>query len=96
MEKIGESFKNSINCNFRCTLMTRTPDGVMSTLNKPIKGSDNMVMIPKVSGVELERIDDHHDRLRLKWEDYTVDGVAEWKPSSNELEKAKMVFVGIQ
>lgn len=95
METIGLSFKNSINCNFKCTLMVRTPEGVMKTLNRPIKGSDNMSIIPKVSGVELDRIDDSHDRLRLRWEDYTVEGVAEWKPSSNKLEKA-MVFVGIQ
>jgi DNA-binding Xre family transcriptional regulator len=95
METIGTNYKEAMNNNFRYTLIERDVEGIAKTLNTSVKGSNNMSILPKVEKIELERIDDLHDKLSLSWSDYTIEGVVTWKVSDNKLQKA-MVFYGIE
>lgn len=95
METIGNNYKKAINNNLIYTLIERSADGVAATINVSVKDSENMHILPRVEKVELEQIDDLHDKLSLYWADYKIEGVASWKPSANKLTKA-MVFYGIR
>lgn len=95
METIGNNFKQAINNNFKFTDICRNAESICHTLNSNIKGSDNMVALPKVESAELTQIDDLHDKLSLLWADYKLEGVVTWRPSINKISKA-MVFCGIE
>ena len=95
MSTIGKNIKEAINNNFMHNVIGRSVEGIQSALNTNVKGSDNMVVLPKVDKVELTKIDDLHDKLSLSWDDYKTEGVITWKPSENKLETA-MVFYGIE
>ena len=95
MNTIGENYKKAINGNFLHNLIERSADGIANALNVNVKGSENMSVLPSVEGVNLERLDDTHDKVTLVWADYKVEGVVSWKPSANKLQKA-MVFYGIE
>lgn len=95
METIGTNYKKAINNNLIYTLIERSADGVASAININVKDSNHMHILPNVEKVELEQIDDLHDKLSLYWSDYKIEGVVAWKPSANKLTKA-MVFYGIR
>lgn len=95
METIGNNYKKAINNNLIYNLIERSEDGITSAINIGIKDSNNMQILPSVEKVELEQIDDLHDKLSLYWADYKIEGVIAWKPSANKLTKA-MVFYGIR
>lgn len=95
MATIGQNFKSAINNNFRHNVIARDAESIFNALNVGVKGSDNMVILPKVEKVELTKIDDLHDKLSLSWDDYKTEGVVTWKPSANKIETA-MVFCGIE
>ena len=95
MATIGQNYKDAINRNFRYNTIGRNTESILNALNIGVKGSDNMVILPKVEKIELTKIDDLHDKLSLSWDDYKTEGVVTWKPSVNKLETA-MVFCGIE
>jgi hypothetical protein len=95
METIGNNYKKAINNNLIYNLIERSADGVASAINVNVKDSNHMHILPNVEKVELEKIDDLHDKLSLYWADYKIEGVVAWKPSANKETKA-MVFYGIR
>ena len=95
METIGNNYKKAINNNLIYNLIERSADGVASAININVKDSNHMQILPSVEKVELEKVDDLHDKLSLYWADYKIEGVVAWKPSANKLTKA-MVFYGIR
>ena len=95
METIGNNYKKAINNNLIYNQIERSADGVASAININVKDSNHMHILPNVEKVELEKIDDLHDKLSLYWSDYKIEGVVAWKPSANKETKA-MVFYGIR
>lgn len=95
METIGNNYKKAINNNLIYTLIERSADGIASAININVKDSNHMHILPNVEKVELEKVDDLHDKLSLYWADYKIEGVVAWKPSANKPTKA-MVFYGIR
>ena len=95
MATIGQNYKDAINRNFMFNVMQRDAKSVFDALTIGVKGSDNMVALPKVEKVELTKIDDLHDKLSLSWDDYKTEGVVTWKPSDNKTMEA-VVFCGIE
>ena len=95
MATIGKNYKEAINRNFMHVAMKRDAESVFEALNIGLKGSDNMIMLPKVEKVELTKVDDLHDKLSLSWDDYKTEGVVTWRPSESKVVEA-MVFCGIE
>lgn len=91
MATIGQNYKDAINRNFIYYVMQRDAQSIQETLSTKVKGSENVIMLPKVDNIELTKIDDLHDKLSLSWDDYKVEGVITWRPSKNAV-----VFCGIE
>ena len=95
METIGSAYKKALNNNFQFSLIERDEKGFLTALNMSPSLCVNMSIMPRVERIELKRIDEFHDGVRLYWSDYTIEGVVTWKPSSNKLNRT-MVFYGIE
>lgn len=95
METIGTDYKNAINKNFLYSLIERNEEGIANTFNGGVHHCPNMCIVPKVEEIKLVKIDNFHDKLSLRWADYTIEGIISWKPSDNKTTKA-MVFYGIE
>ena len=95
METIGSAYKKALNNNFQFSLIERDEKGFLTALNMSPNKCVNMNIMPRVERIELKRIDEFHDSVRLYWSDYIIEGVVTWKPSSNKLNKT-MVFYGIE
>ena len=91
---IVDSFKESINNAFKfTTFWARDKVTIKTTLNKTARHSDNVSLVPKIERLEVERIDDAHDKLTIIYDDVSFSGVITWKPSSNG---RNFVFLGIE
>lgn len=95
MNTIGQNYKEAINNDFKHSVIKRDAESILNALNIGVKGSDNVTILPKVEKVELEKIDDLHDKLSLFWADYKTEGVVTWKLSDSKMVNA-MVFCGIE
>lgn len=92
---IGESIKQAITRNFANTIFfNRSGEYVAELCNKRIKGSDTMVFLPPIPKVEVETIDEVHDKWKIVYDDTTIEGIVTWRAS--KIKQDKFVFVGIE
>ena len=84
MESIGECLKQMATRNFKyVSVFERNGDTILKTLNTGVHESDNMIVFPQVSKVEVTKIDELHDEVKLLWSDIEVKGVMTWKKGKN-------------
>ena len=82
--KLSDSIKQQVNTTFKHNkFIGRDPKTMLAILNISVKNSDNMHVMPKVQDVQVEVIDDLHDKLSLLWDDYKVEGTITWKQSQD-------------
>lgn len=92
--KISDSYKVAINNAFRrCIFYSREKENVLNILHTLVHGSSNVTIIPPIQGLELEKIDDTHDKATFIFDDYTFVGIITWKLSSNG---KNIVFIKIE
>ena len=82
--KLSDNIKELVNVTFaNSRFIGRDPKTMLAILNIKVKDSNNMHIMPKVQDVQVETIDDLHDKLSLLWDDYKVEGIVSWKQSDN-------------
>jgi hypothetical protein len=80
---IAEAFKQAIkNAFIHSIFLTRDKEFIIKTLSTKVHGSDNVTIIP-IQKVEVERIDDTHDKVTFGYDDYAFVSVITWKPCAN-------------
>lgn len=80
MESIKDKLKELLFYNFKKVMFfERTEREVIETLNTGVYGSANMRVFPEVSKVEVTKIDDTHDEVKLIWSDLEVKGIVTWR-----------------
>lgn len=88
--KISDSYKMVINNIFRHTIFDdHSEKTILKILQLNVRGSSNVTFIPPCNRIEVQNIDQTHDRLVFHFDDYQVDGVVEWLPK----EDGKHVFL---
>ncbi len=80
---IRQAFIETLNNNFAFVRMQRNANALCEVLNAKVKNSNTMRMLPIIEKVELETIDDSHDKLSICYDDYTIEGIVTWKSSTN-------------
>lgn len=83
---IGESFKEKIKSAFiHTTIRERSYDCVLKTIKGTAYGSDTFSILPPIQGFKMEKIDDTHDKLIFRYDDYTFEVFVSWKlyPNGN-------------
>jgi len=79
---VGDSLKSSINEVFRhCVFRGRDKKTVINTLRTKVHGSGNVYILPLFKDVELERLDEEHDKMTVQFDDYSFSGIITWKLS---------------
>ena len=80
MESIKDSIKALVDSNFKGVMFfERNEREFTETLNTGVHKSANMRVFPKVSKVEVTKIDDSHDEVKLIWSDLEVKGIMTWR-----------------
>jgi len=80
MESIKDKLKELASTNFKnVMLFERTERELAETLNVGVHKSANMRVFPEVSKVEVTKIDDTHDDVKLLWSDLEVKGIMTWR-----------------
>ena len=80
MESIKDKLKELVNNNFKNVMFfERTEREVIETLNVGVHKSANMRVFPEVSKVEVTKLNDTHDEVKLIWSDLELKGVIEWR-----------------
>lgn len=91
---IAEAFKQAIkNAFFHSVFLKRDKEFILKTLNTKIHGSANVSIMPPISSIEVERVDDTHDKVTFIYDDYTFVGIITWKPCANGM---NFVFINIE
>lgn len=91
---IAEAFKQTIkNAFIHSIFLKRDKEFIIKTLNTKVHGSNNVSIIPPIQKVEVEKIDDTHDKVTFIYDDYTFVGVITWKPCANGM---NFVFMNIE
>ena len=84
--RINYVFKNSI-------LFSRNANEIRDMLSR--KDNDGLEIIP-TDKIEIERIDNLHDKVTFSYDDYAFSGVIRWKKFSLVKENdSRVVFVEI-
>ena len=92
--RIGDSFKEAINNSFRYSVFWKHDKlTIKNTLNSKARHSDNISFLPYIDRLEVEPIDDTHDKVTIIYDDISFGGVVTWRPSSNG---RNFVFLGIE
>jgi len=81
---IADAFKQTIkNAFIHSIFLKRDKEFIIKTLNTKAHGSASVSMIPPIQKVEVEKIDDTHDKVTFGYDDYAFDCVITWKPCTN-------------
>lgn len=90
---IAESFKIAINDTFLHTVFqSRDAKTIFETITKNVHGSNNMRVIPPIPKIEVENIDQTHDKLTLCFDDVKVEGIVTWKVATAPF-NGRFVFI---
>lgn len=91
---IAEAFNQSIkNAFIHSIFLKRDKEFILKTLNTKVHGSANVSIVPPITSIEVERVDDTHDKVTFVYDDYTFVGVITWKPCANGM---NFVFMNIE
>ena len=91
---ISEAFKQAIKNAFIYSIfLKRDKESILKTLNKKVHGSDSISIVPPIPSIEVEKVDDTHDKVTFAYDDYTFVGVITWKPCANG---TNFVFLNIE
>jgi len=91
---IAEAFKQAIkNAFIHSIFLKRDKEFIIKTLNAKVYGSNSVSMIPPIQKIEVEKIDDTHDKVTFGYDDYAFVGVITWKPCANGM---NFVFMNIE
>ena len=91
---IAEAFKQTIkNAFIHSIFLKRDKETILKTLNTKVHGSANVGIMPPIPSIEVEKVDDTHDKVTFSYDDYTFVGVITWKPCSNGM---NFVFMNIE
>lgn len=91
---IAEAFKQAIkNAFIHSVFLKRDKEFILKTLSTKIHGSVNVSIMPPISSIEVERVDDTHDKVTFIYNDYTFVGIITWKPCANGM---NFVFINIE
>ena len=91
---IAEAFKQAIKDAFMHSIfLKRDKEFIIKTLSAKAYRSNNVSLIPPIQKVEIEKIDDTHDKVTFDYDDYTFVGVITWKPCANGM---NFVFMNIE
>jgi len=91
---IAEAFKQAIkNAFIHSIFLERDKEFIIKTLNTKVYGSNSVSMIPPIQKVEVEKIDDTHDKVTFGYDDYAFACVITWKPCANGM---NFVFMNIE
>lgn len=63
------------------TFRNRTPECINNMLTRKVGKSDTLAFLPEIDKVEVEKIDDTHDKWILCYEDGNIECIVTWKPS---------------
>ena len=79
MESIKDKLKELLFRNFENVMFfERNEREFTETLNTGVHKSANMRVFPEVSKVEVTKIDEVHDEVKLIWSDLEVKGIVTW------------------
>ena len=88
--KISDSYKLVVNNIFRHTIFdSHDKKEILKNLQLNVRGSSNVTFIPPCNRIEVESIDQTHDKVAFQFDDCEVDGIVEWLPK----EDGKYVFL---
>lgn len=91
---IADSFKDAINNAFAGTIfVNRNSELILNVLNTKVHGSNNVSIIPPIPYLEVNKLDDTHDKVWIKFDDYSFEGIIHWRPCTN---KKHYVFICIE
>ena len=91
---IAEAFKQTIkNVFIHSIFLKRDKEFILKTLNTKVHGSNNINIVPPIPSIEVERVDDTHDKVTFGYDDYAFVGVITWKPCANGI---NFVFMNIE
>ena len=91
---IAEAFKQAIkNAFIHTVFLKRDKEFIIKTFNTKVHGSNNVSVIPYIQNIEVEKIDDTHDKVTFVYDDYTFVGVITWKLCANGM---NFVFMDIE
>lgn len=91
---IAEAFKQAIkNAFIHSIFLKRDKESILKTLSTKVHGSANVSIVPPIPSIEVERVDDTHDKVTFNYDDYTFVGVITWKPCVNGM---NFVFMNIE
>lgn len=90
---IAEAFKQTIkNAFIHSIFLERDKESILKTISTKVHGSANVSIIPPIQDIEVEKIDDTHDKVTFNYDDYTFVGVITWKPCVNGMNFVFMNF----
>ena len=91
---IAEAFKQAIkNAFIHSIFLKRDKEFILKTLRAKVHGSANVSIVPPIPSIEVERVDDTHDKVTFGYDDYAFDCVITWKPCTNGV---NFVFMDIE
>jgi hypothetical protein len=91
---IEDSFKTAINNAFVNTIfVNRNSELILNILSTKVYGSNNISIVPPIPYLEVNKLDDTHDKVWIKFDDYSFEGIIHWKPCAN---KQNYVFIRIE
>jgi hypothetical protein len=91
---IAEAFKQAIkNAFIHSIFLKRDKEFILKALNTKVHGSNNVNIVPPIQSIEVERIDDTHDKVTFGYDDYAFVGVITWKHCANGI---NFVFMNIE
>lgn len=83
---ISNSVKASINKAFvGIVFFGRDVETLLKTFNTKVRGSDNVSIILPIDRLEVETIDETHDKVVIIYDDYKVEGVITWRPTTRNI-----------
>lgn len=91
---IKNAFKQAIkNAFIHSIFLKRDKETILNTLNTKVHGSNNVSIMPHIPSIEVERVDDTHDKVTFIYDDYSFVGIITWKPCANGM---NFVFLNIE
>lgn len=93
---IAEAFKQTIkNAFIHSVFLKRDKEYIIEVLNTKVHGSDNVSILPPIPSIEVERVDDTHDKVTFSYDDYAFVGVITWKVTICD-DSMNFVFMNIE
>lgn len=91
---IKNAFKQAIkNAFIHSIFLKRDKETILNTLNTKVHGSNNVSIMPHIPSIEVEKVDDTHDKVTFIYDDYSFVGIITWKPCANGM---NFVFINIE